>query len=201
MNNIVALLRRVNPYSWGVAILLDLLWGLFEGISGASIVGWVFIPILVVLIFAVCFTSVTFIQVLTSRDGWSTAMGKGALLGVAAAVPFPVTLFILAGLAAILRSQADLDGETIELGRLTKSWRRLEQLLERQIPYGTRLTNRDEMIDYLYNQGIISSAECDELQELRKLRNAAVHSSSPADMTELVDRIHTITTRLSWRLR
>jgi hypothetical protein len=128
-------------------------------------------------------------------------MGKGALLGAAAAVPFPVTLGILAFLAAILRRQTDLDGETIQLGQLTKAWRRLEHLLERQIPYGTRLNNRDEMIDYLYNQGIISSMEREELQELRRLRNMAVYGNSPSDMTELVNRIHTITARLSWRLR
>ncbi len=201
MSNLAALLRRVSPYSWGIAILLDLLWGLFEGISGASIVGWVVIPVLVVVIFVVCFTGVTFVELLASRDSWGSAMAKGALLGAAAAVPLPVTLVILAGLAAILRSQTDLDSETIQLGRLTKAWRRLEQLLERQIPYGTRLNSRDEMIDYLYNQGIISSADREELHELRRLRNAAVHSNSPSDMTELVNRVHTITARLGWRLR
>lgn len=201
MDNIPLVLRRVSPYSWVVAIILDLIWGLFEGISGASLVGWVLIPILAVVIFIVCFTSVTFIQLLASRDSWSAAMGKGVLLGVAAAVPFPVTLFILAGLAAILRSQTDLDGETIQLGQLTKTWRRLEHLLERQIPYETRLQGNVDMIDYLHNNGTISSEEREELHELRRLRNAAVHSNSPSDMTELVNRLRAITTRLSWRMR
>lgn len=201
MNAISRFAGTISPLSWIITIGLDLVWGLFEGVVGLSLVGLVVALVLMPLIFSACSMGVTLVQRYQVGDGWGAALGKGILLGIMAAVPLPIFSIVAAVVASLVRGRADLDGETIHLGRLTKSWRRLEQVLRSGLPYEMSNGGIDQVIDRLCERGTITGAERDELHALRRQRNSAVHYASTVGLPELVERIRAATNRFDWRMR
>lgn len=197
MNTNYPVTRGISGYSWAITIGLDLIWGLFDGISIFSLWGIIIIPATMLALFSLCFLGVTAVQHYYIGEIWEAAIKKGLLLGGIAAIPLPFTLLAL----ALLRGQAGLDHETIYLGQLTKSWRVLEGILKRGLAYQMDNQGNDFTIEHIYATGRISHAERDELHELRKLRNQAVHGAGSVNLPDLVNRIREMSRRLRWRLR
>ncbi len=93
-----------------LTVILDWLWGMPEIAGGATGVGIIALPFLMLSIGAVAFTGVTLIQRFMGSDGWGAALAKGVVMGVVAGVPFMVTgtavggvLLGWAGLGALRR--------------------------------------------------------------------------------------------------
>jgi len=189
--------QRIHPGSILAAVALDFVWSLFE--SGSSVVGFLLMPFLIVTIFAVSFTAVTFIQRLGSGDEWPAAMSKGVALGIFAAVPFSVIGIVGAGALGLMRLAYGADEETILLGKLTRSWREIEQQLRRLAPREVRNGSLDEVINFLYSQRLLSKELKDRLHELRKQRNINTHEISTDELARLVDDVQAMEITLQTR--
>ena len=189
--------QRIHPGSILTAIAFDLLWSLFEGLSTASFVGVIILPILSGSIFVVSFGAVTLIQRYASNDEWSAAMSKGLALGIFAAVPYSVIGAVAAAGLGLMRLVYGVDEEVILLGKLTRSWREIERILRKRAP--AELRTLDEVINQLYEHRMLSRTLKDQLHELRKQRNVNTHELSTAELSELVEDVqameHTLRTR------
>ena len=189
--------QRIHPASILTAIAFDLLWSLFEGLSTASFVGIILIPILSGTIFVVSFGAVTLIQRYASNDEWSAAMSKGLALGIFAAVPYSVIGAVAAAGLGLMRLAYGADEEVILLGKLTRSWREIERILRRLVP--SNLEKLEDVINYLYEHRFLSRTLKDQLHELRRQRNVNMHEFSTEELAELVQDVqameHTLRTR------
>lgn len=183
----LSITERIHPGSIFAAVALDLIWSLFE--SGSSLVGFLLMPILMGTIFVTSFTAVTLIQRYGSGDEWSAALSKGVAMGVFAAVPFSVVGVVGAGLVGLMRLAYGADEEVILLGKLTRSWREIEQQLRRLAPREVRNGSLDEVINSLYAQHYLSRELKDRLHELRKQRNINTHQISTDELSRLVDEV------------
>ncbi len=80
----------VHFFSAMAIIALDMIWGGFEGGAVASILGILALPFLSMMIFGIAFLTVAFTQYYVARDGLGASIAKGLVLGILAAVPFPI---------------------------------------------------------------------------------------------------------------
>ena len=181
--------QRFHPGSILVAAAFDLLWSFFEGGSTVSIVGIIFLPILVGTVFIASFGTVTLIQRLGSGDEWGAALSKGLALGILAAVPFSVIGLIGAAGWGAMRLMYGVDQEVILLGKLTRSWREIEATLRNLAPRDIRNNSLDILIDSLYSQRLLSRTLKDQLHELRKQRNINTHEISTDELGRLVEEV------------
>jgi hypothetical protein len=183
------IIQRIHPGSIVVAVVFDLLWSFFEGGSAATVIGVFLLPVLIVAVFISSFGAVTLIQRLGSGDEWTTAAAKGVALGVLAAVPFSAVSMIGAAGLGFMRLTYGIDEEVILLGKLTRSWREIEQSLRSLAPKDVRGRSLDELINYLYSQRLLSSELKDQLHHLRKQRNRNMHDMTSNELTLLVDEV------------
>lgn len=191
--------QRIHPGSIIVAVAFDLLWSVFEGGLTASWIGIIFLPFLIVPIFIASFGAVTLIQMFGSGDRGSEAMAKGLALGVLAAVPFSIIGVVAAAGLGLMRLVYGVDEETVLLGKLTRSWREIEVTLRRLAPPEFRGRGLDEVINHLYNQGVLPVSLKDRLHELRKQRNINMHQISTSELAMLVENVQEMETALRIR--
>ncbi len=181
--------QRIHPGSIIAAIALDLLWSIFESGATASLAAIFFLPLLIGMVFATSFSAVTLIQRFGSGDDWPSAIAKGGTLGVLTAVPyFMVGLVSITGWG-VMSLTYGVNKEMVLLGKLTHSWRKIEGGLRKLTPQEMRFQGRDEVINYLYAQGIFSAELKNHLHELRKQRNVNMHVMSTDELARLVDEV------------
>lgn len=191
--------HQINPYSLLVTVAFDFLWNIPDLFG----VGLCLAPV----IFLLCFGTVTLIQRHISQDDLNTAMTKGLLLGVLAALPFSVITTTASILFGVLQLRYGADQDVMLLGELTKAWKNLEHVLKSPFsPAEQRAMNLDETIDALFERGLISAAEQSELHMLRMARNKIVHNSqqqevSIAELSELVGKVKQFSANLGRRLQ
>lgn len=199
-NLYIYITQHIHPGSIVVAVAFDLLWSVFEGGATASILGIILLPVMIVMIFAASFGAVTLIQRFGAGDEWSSALMKGLVLGVLAAIPFSAVGMIGAVGLGLLRLVYGVDEEVILLGKLTRSWREIELTLRRLAPADVRGRSLDEVINALHSQGTISTVLKDHLHDLRRQRNTITHETSTSDLARLVKDVqsmeHTLRTRV-----
>jgi len=191
--------NQINLYSLLVTAAFDFLW---NGIDATG-VGLCLAPV----IFLLCFTAVTLIQRQISQDEMNTALTKGLILGVIAALPFSVITTTAGVIFGALQLRYGTDQDVVLLGELTKAWKNLERVLKSPFsPSDQRAMKLDETIDALYERNLISAAEQSELHALRMARNKIVHNSqqqdvSVAELSELVARVKEFGANLARRLQ
>jgi hypothetical protein len=197
------LTTNLHPGSLIVTIALDLLWSALEGALTVSVIGILLVPILIAIIFMICFGAVTSIQLSAAHDDWPAALAKGFALGVVAAIPFSVVGLIIGIVWGLLYAIYGVDEEVVLLGKLTRGWRDVEMALRRLAPPEVRNRNIDEVIDYLYDNRILSNELKNQLHELRRLRNINMHEMSTSELSVLVGDVlsmsQTLRGRMLWR--
>lgn len=199
MKTIFENLYRISPASWLIAFLLDLLWAFFES---PSLLGFVLVLFISPLVFFLCFPTVTLIQRYQAGETWGSAMLQASILGVVAAFPYPILLIPLGILSLIGRSQAQLTGETIQLGQLTEAWQELEEVIFTRLPVELQHPSSTEAaIDHLHAEGFITPAELAELHYLRRQRNRAVHQRVTNNLENVINRIRVMSLNLGRRSR
>jgi hypothetical protein len=191
--------QRIHPGSILVAAAFDLLWSLFEGGSTLSLVGIIFLPILMGTVFIASFGAVTLIQRLGAGDDWGAACSKGLILGILAAVPFSVIGVVGAAIWGALRLTYGVDQEVILLGKLTRSWREIESRLRRLAPQVPRTESLEKVIDSLYDRRLLSRTLKDQLHELRRQRNINMHEVSTDELDRLVQEVQAMERTLQAR--
>ena len=194
-NTLVFLNREIHVLSLIILLALDLMWMCFEGISIASLVGIFLIVLIVVVVFLTCFTAVALVQHTLNDDDWNSALTKGFVFGIIAAIPLSFVSIIFAAIWGVLRLLFGTDKEVIQLGKLTANWRELEKSLRSMAPEEMRKENIDDVIRYLHTEGNISTADANDLNELRKYRNVSTHEYTPAAIDDVVTRV----TRLRYK--
>jgi hypothetical protein len=187
------LVQEVSIFTWIVTIALDLSWNLLDGVSIFSVVGIICYPIVMGIIFTVCFITVTLIQHFLSGDEWRSAMKKGAIFGVLAALPFSIITFI-AGALGLIEKGSRSQESTQAYGELALNYRELEKTIKHAaIRAGKRNGSWREIpmetaINTLEQAGKFSAQEARELHELRIARNTAYHDETPANLSLWVDQ-------------
>jgi hypothetical protein len=73
-----------------LTIVLDWAWFLAELTQPFSMKGLPGFLGIIAGVFITCFLGVTFVQRYSARDGWRNSLLKGAIMGLAACVPYPV---------------------------------------------------------------------------------------------------------------
>lgn len=187
------LVQEVSIFTWIVTIALDFSWNLFDGLSFISVVGIICYPLVMGVIFTVCFITVTLIQHFISGDEWKTAMNKGVVFGVLAALPFSIISLIAGALGLTVRNSRSQE-YTQAFGELTLNYRELEKTIKHAaINADKRISSWREMpmetaINTLEQAGKISAQEARELHELRMARNTAYHEETPANLSLWMDQ-------------
>lgn len=189
----------LNPGSLIVAVAFDLLWSLPEGALTASWVGIILLPIAIITVFIASFGTVTLIQRYGSLDEWNTALTKGLIIGVLAAIPYSFIGLAAAGFWSFMRLTYGVDQEVILLGKLTRGWREIEVVLRKLAPPDVRGRSLDEVINYLRDQRLLSSALAEQLHDLRKQRNVNMHEISTDELATLVDSVQAMENTLHTR--
>jgi hypothetical protein len=172
-----------------VLIALDLFWSVFEGGLAITGIGFLTIPLLMVVIFPLCFTAVTLIQKYAFYDDWPAALAKGLGFGIVAALPFSFVGILVAAGWGLMRLLYGVDQEVILLGKLTHAWRDVELTLRRLAPLEVRNETIEDVINYLYNHSLLSATVKDRLHDLRKLRNVNTHEISTNELSALVEAV------------
>lgn len=188
-NFYIYLTNNLHPTSLIVTIALDLVWSVFEGGLTASIIGILAIPLLMATIFLVELVTVTLIQRYAAYDDWPAALVKGFGLGVFAALPFSFVGLALGAVWGVLHMIYGVDQEVILLGKLTLAWRDIEGSLRRLAPPEYRQSSTEEIINILFDGGMITATTRSRLHELRKLRNINTHEFSTTELEVLVDEV------------
>jgi uncharacterized membrane-anchored protein YitT (DUF2179 family) len=80
----------VHPLGCLLTIVLDWLWFLVELVNPLNIERPLTLLMMIAGVFITCFVPVSIIQRLGTHDPWRTCIFKGLLMGIAAAVPYPV---------------------------------------------------------------------------------------------------------------
>lgn len=191
--------QRIHPGSIVVAVAFDLIWSLFEGGSTASVVGIILLPFLAGTIFFASFGAVALIQRFSSGDEWGSAISKGLVLGILAAVPFSVVGVAGAAGLGLMRLVYGVDEEVILLGKLTRSWREIEGILRKIAPPDVRGSSLDDVINHLYSQRFLSNTLKDQLHELRRQRNINTHQISTDELAGLVENVQAMENTLRMR--
>lgn len=175
---------NINPYSLIVAILLDLVWNLFELGSLLPGVGLCIEVILIGLIFAICFPAVYVIQYKIAGDDRMTAQAKGLIFGILAALPFSVVGLVFAGVTVLLKAFFGYDRYATLAGKVILAWAQFEKGVDRLLP-ASYLNNMDEAakqisqkIHFLRNSQRISQGMYDDLTFARHVRNNIAHWNS-----------------------
>jgi hypothetical protein len=182
----------LHPGSLIVAVAFDLLWSLPEGALTASWVGIILLPIAIITVFIATFATVTLIQRYGSIEGWNTALTKGLIIGVLAAIPYSFIGLAVAGFWGFMRLTYGVDQEVILLGKLTRSWREIEVTLRRLVLPEIRNAPFEVVINHLRDQHLLSRDLADQLHELRRQRNTNMHEISTDELATLVDNVQTM---------
>jgi hypothetical protein len=188
-NLYIYLTNQFHSGSLIVLIALDLFWSVFEGGLAVTGIGFLIIPLLMVVIFPLCFTAVTLIQKYAFNDHWPAALAKGLGFGIVAALPFSFVGILVAAGWGLMRLLYGVDQEVILLGKLTHAWRDVELTLRRLAPPDIRNETTEDVINYLYNHRVLSANVKDRLHYLRKLRNVNTHEISTNELSALVDAV------------
>lgn len=189
----------LHPGSLLIAVAFDLLWSLPEVGSTLTIWGIILLLFFSITVFVACFIPVTLIQRLGSGDEWSTALLKGLILGILAAIPYSFIGMVVGAFWGIMRLTYGVDQEVILLGKLTKSWREIEITLRKLAPPDVRSRSLDEVINYLHDQHLLSSTLADQLHDLRRQRNTNMHEISTDELAALVDNVQAMQNTLRVR--
>ena len=194
--------ENINPYSLVTTVGLDLLWSLFEGGIFASIVGILLAPLLMGVIFIICFIIVSLVQHNVSGDSWQKALTKGLVLGFLASLPLSIVGTILGLGYGLLYLIYGTDEETILLGKLTKEWRTLERTIRASFKNTNGSKNMlDDYIKTLYSYRIISASEYNELDQLRKIRNTTIHNKTHQELAFSIERLKYLRIQIESRLQ
>jgi hypothetical protein len=188
-NLYIYLTNQFHSGSLIVLIALDLFWSVFEGGLAVTGIGFLIIPLLMVVIFPLCFTAVTLIQKYAFNDDWPAALAKGLGFGIVAALPFSFVGILVAAGWGLMRLLYGVDQEVILLGKLTHAWRDVELALRRLAPPEIRNETTEDVINFLYNNRVLSATVKDRLHYLRKLRNLNTHEISTNELSALVDAV------------
>ncbi len=106
----------IHFLSGAATVLLDMLWSTFEIGATASIAGIPALLPLITVLFMITTLAATLVQRFIDHDEWGAAFAKGMVLGIAAAVPYPVV------------------GTVVGVG--LPAWQYLKKLEEKQLPPG-----------------------------------------------------------------
>ena len=193
--------ENINAYSLIATIGLDLIWSLFEGGVFASVVGILFAPVLMGLIFIICFTIVSLVQHNISGDSWQSALTKGLVLGFLASLPLSIVGTILGLGYGLLYLIYGTDEETILLGKLTKEWRALERTIKNSFTVTGGSDKMRKYIDALFAHKIISATEHNELHHIRKIRNTSTHNTTHQELALSIERLKFLRLQVERRLK
>jgi hypothetical protein len=80
----------IHYLSCVLTIILDWVWFLAELIQPFSMESVPRILVIIAGVFITCFLAVAVVQRYSARDRWSGSLLKGAIMGLAACVPYPV---------------------------------------------------------------------------------------------------------------
>jgi hypothetical protein len=192
-------MNQISIYSLAATLALDLFWNLFD----VTILLAIF---LAPVIFVVCLTLVTLVQHYVAHEDWGEALAKGLILGFIAAIPFSVTSMLAAVFYGFLDLNYRSDLEVILLGRITKSWKQLENILRKPFistpDYDVEIF---KVINFWFDRNLISQVEKNNLHRIRELRNRTVHASnepklSTDELSALAQQIENYSTTLAHRL-
>ena len=193
----LSITRHIHPASLATTIALDLLWSVFETGSAASLVGILIMPFLMGVVFCLCFGAVTLIQRYSAYDDWPAALSKGLALGIVAAIPFSIVGLGVAAGWGLMHLLYGVDQEVILLGKLARSWRKIELTLRQMAAPELKNRGLDEVIDHLHARKIISAGQRDHLHELRKQRNFTMHQVSAQELESLVSDVQAMEAALT----
>lgn len=190
------IVQRIHPGSIIAVVAIDLFWSFIESGLTASLAAIIFLPLLIGIVFATGFIATALIQRFGSGDEWVSALAKGVVLGILAAVPY----FIVGGISIIgwgfISVAYGVNKEMVLLGKLTHSWRKIEGILRKSTPLNLQFQGRDEVINYLYSQGVFSAEIKNHLHVLRKQRNINVHLMSTDELENLVNEVQEMEKKL-----
>ena len=193
--------ENFNPYSLITTIGLDLIWSLFEGGVFASVVGILFAPVLMGIIFIICFVIVSLVQHNVSGDNWQSALTKGLVLGFLASLPLSIVGTIFGLGYGLLYLIYGTDEETILLGKLTQEWRALERTIKNSFTLPRGSDGMEDYINLLSSYRIISASECDELHQIRKIRNTSTHTTTHQELASSIQRLRFLRFQVERRLK
>jgi hypothetical protein len=185
--------RKVHPSWLGfhrdgliAVLILDCLWMFIEGGAVISIVGIPAIPLIVFAIFGLS-SYIVFSKQRILGDRPTPAMVKAVLLGVIAAVPFPVfytILFVGFGVLHKLLPQAHRAAEKLpvfeheNLGKFASDFKEIEELLKQAVQKvdSSQISSKvSQNIDFLIQKGMMPQDLTESLDEIRKIRNRLIH--------------------------
>jgi hypothetical protein len=187
------LAQEVSPFSWLVAIALDLVWNLADGASIFSGFGVLCYPVVMTGIFGLCFLSVACIQHFIAGDEWKPALNKGLIFGIIAALPFSVVSLVAGGISLLVKGSRGTEFDAA-FGRFGLNYRELEKTIKQAalacggVNGGWRELTMETAINTLERAGRLSRFEARELHELRIARNEAHHAETPANLSAWVDQ-------------
>lgn len=181
------LAQEANVFTWFITIGLDLLWNFLDGLSIFSGIGILCYPVVMVIIFGACFVPVLLIQHFANGDEWNTALKKGAIFGLIAAMPFSVVTLIAGAVGLGVKQSRGRDYEAA-FGRFSINYRELEKTVKRAACSngvyhgGWREITMETAINTLERSGKVTASEAHELHKIRIARNYAHHEENPANL-------------------
>ena len=192
--------ETIHPYSLIAAVLLDLVWSLFEFGSLLPGIGLCIEVILMGIIFATCFPIVYTVQHKIAGDDAQAARQKGLIFATLAALPFSVVGVALVGITGMLKVAFGYDRYAALAGKVILAWAQLEKSVDRLLP-ASYLNNIDDdsgkisrKLHYLRINQTITQDMYDDISFVRHVRNGIAHWNSrlPSEQ-ELQDALHHLT--------